>query len=165
MALLSKACIYGIRAAIYVAIEDGENKYIPISKIAKELYLSSHFLTKILQELTKKEILESYKGPNGGVKLIKPAKDVSLMEIVESIDGKELFEECALGLEGCGHYYPCPLHYSWVEHRESIKKLFMDENLYSLSESVKTAGFRLRAVDMNFIQKAGDKSKENTEIK
>ena len=87
------------------------------------------------------------------------------MEIVESIDGKELFEECALGLEGCGHYYPCPLHYSWVEHRESIKKLFLDENLYSLSESVKTAGFRLRAVDMNFIQKTSDKSKDKVEIK
>ncbi len=162
MALLSKACIYGIRASIFIAIEDGENKFIPISKIAKELYLSSHFLTKILQELTKKEIFESYKGPNGGVKLVKPAKDVSLMEIVEAIDGKNLFEECALGLEGCGHYYPCPLHYSWVEHRESIKKLFNDENLYTLAESVKTAGFRLRAVDMNFIQKAGEAKKEES---
>jgi Rrf2 family protein len=152
MALLSKACIYGIRASIYIAIEDGGNKFVPISKIAKELYLSSHFLTKILQELTKINLLESYKGPNGGVKLTKPAKDISLMEIVEAIDGTALFEECALGLEGCGHYYPCPLHYSWLEHREALKNLFITENLETLADSVKTAGFRLRAVDLNFIK-------------
>lgn len=153
MALLSKACIYGIRASIYIAIEEDESKFIPISKIAKELSLSSHFLTKILQELTKKEILDSYKGPNGGVRLIKPSSEVKLMEIVEAIDGKDLFDECALGLEGCGKLYPCPLHYSWVEHREAIKSLFTEENLKSLAESVKTAGFRLRAVDMNFLTK------------
>lgn len=152
MALLSKSCIYGIRAAIYVAIKHEEEKYVPISKIGRELNLSSHFLTKILQELTQREILASYRGPNGGVKLMRDPSEVKLMEIVEAIDGMSLFEECALGLEGCGMYYPCPLHYSWTEQRESLMKLFETETLQSLAESVNTAGFRLRTLDLNSIQ-------------
>ena len=162
MALLSKACIYGIRAAIFVAIEEDTTKFIPISKIAKELNLSSHFLTKILQELTKNGILDSYKGPNGGVKLIRPAEDVKLMEIVLAIDGDEVFEVCALGLEGCGRLYPCPIHYSWIEHKEGIKNLFKRENLKSLAESVKIAGFRLRAIDTDYLTNAIKKSTPTT---
>lgn len=152
MALLSKSCIYAIRAAIYVAIESEEDNYTSISKIAKEVHISAHFLTKIFQLLTNKDILASYRGPNGGVKLLKDPKDVKLIEIVEAVDGLAIFEECALGLEGCGMYYPCPLHYQWAEQRESLYKLFEDADLASLAESVQTAGFRLRTLDINGLQ-------------
>ena len=80
------------------------------------------------------------------------------MEIVVAIDGNEAFEICALGLEGCGRLYPCPLYYSWVEHREGIRALFNRENLKSLSESVKIAGFRLRTIDANFLAKELNKT-------
>ncbi|MDC1068767.1 Rrf2 family transcriptional regulator [Candidatus Kapabacteria bacterium] len=148
MALLSKSCIYGIRASIFVAIKYEEDKYLSIPQIANELQLSSHFLTKILQKLTIKEILLSYRGPNGGVKLKNNPEEVKLLEIIEAIDGLTLFEECALGLEGCGMYYPCPLHYSWSKHRESLMELFERETLKSLADSVNTAGFRLRTLDV-----------------
>jgi Rrf2 family protein len=152
MALLSKSCIYGIRASIFVAIKHEEDKFLPISQIAKELNLSSHFLTKILQLLTQKDILGSYRGPNGGVKLLREPEEVKLIEIVEAIDGLSLFEECALGLEGCGMYYPCPLHYSWAQQRESLMELFESETLKSLADSVNTAGFRLRTLDLQTLQ-------------
>jgi Rrf2 family protein len=152
MALLSKSCIYGIRAAIFVSLKHDENKYQSISLIAKELHLSAHFLTKILQQLTQQDILLSYRGPNGGVKLKKAPEQVKLIEIVEAIDGLSLFEECALGLEGCGMYYPCPLHYSWAQQRESLMELFESETLATLAESVNTAGFRLRTLDLNAVE-------------
>lgn len=156
MALLSKSCIYAIRATIYVAIEKQESDgFVSISKIAKEVHISGHFLTKIFQLLTNHGLLESYRGPNGGVKLIKEPKDVKLLEILEAVDGLGIFEDCALGLEGCGKYYPCPLHYQWAEQRESLYKLFEEADLESLAESVKTAGFRLRTLDINGLQEIG----------
>lgn len=163
MALLSKSCIYGIRAAIFVAIKHEEDKFLPISQIAKELHLSGHFLTKILQLLTHKNILASYRGPNGGVKLLREPEDVRLIEIVEAIDGLDIFEECALGLEGCGMYYPCPLHYSWAQHRESLMELFETETLKTLADSVNTAGFRLRTLDVTNFENP-EKSIEKIEV-
>jgi|APTNR8051073442_1049403.scaffolds.fasta_scaffold09244_7 Rrf2 family transcriptional regulator, iron-sulfur cluster assembly transcription factor len=146
MALLSKSCVYGIRASIYIASE-ADNGYISISQVAKELNLSSHFLTKILQELTSDNLLLSHKGPRGGVKFAKDTKEIKLIEIIGAIDGMDLFTECALGLEGCGIYKPCPLHDSWTAHREALRELFEQENLYDLSINVKNAGLRLRTLN------------------
>lgn len=146
MALLSKSCVYGIRASIYIASEH-ENGYIPISNVAKELNLSAHFLTKILQQLTSENLLLSHKGPKGGVKFARDTKDIKLLEIIAAIDGMDLFEECALGLEGCGVYKPCPLHDSWTIHRNKLKALFETESLFDLSENVKNAGLRLRTLN------------------
>jgi Rrf2 family protein len=146
MALLSKSCVYGIRAAIYIASES-DNEYISISIVAKELNLSSHFLTKILQELTNANLLLSHKGPRGGVKFAKDTKDIKLIEIIGAIDGLDLFTECALGLEGCGVYKPCPLHDSWTAHRGALRELFEEENLYDLAQNVKNAGLRLRTLN------------------
>lgn len=146
MALLSKSCVYGIRAAIYIASES-ENDYISISQVAKELNLSPHFLTKILQELTSVNLLLSHKGPRGGVKFARDTKDIKLIEIIGAIDGLDLFTECALGLEGCGVYKPCPLHESWTAHRGALRELFEEENLHDLAQNVKNAGLRLRTLD------------------
>jgi len=146
MALLSKSCVYGIRASIYIASET-EDSYISISKVAKDLNLSAHFLTKILQQLTNKNLLLSHKGPRGGVKFSRDTKDISLLEVISAIDGMELFDECALGLEGCGVYKPCPLHDSWTVHRNKLKELFEQESLANLAENVKSAGLRLRTLN------------------
>lgn len=146
MALLSKSCVYGIRASIYIASE-AEDSYISISTVAKDLNLSAHFLTKILQQLTNDNLLVSHKGPRGGVKFSRETKDIKLIEIIAAIDGMDLFEECALGLEGCGVYKPCPLHDSWTIHRNKLKELFEQESLADLAKNVKGAGLRLRTLN------------------
>lgn len=146
MALLSKSCMYGIRASILIAIKS-KGKYVSIKTLAKELNLSAHFLTKILQELTQKGILESYQGPKGGVKFVKATEDIKLIEIVAAIDGYEIFEECALGLRGCGILSPCPLHNQWSIYKAELRQLFEQENLAKLADNVKEAGVRLRTLD------------------
>lgn len=146
MALLSKSCIYGIRAAILIAVKDDDD-YVSIKDIASELNLSSHFLTKVLQLLTKKGILLSHQGPKGGVKFVKRTKNIKLIEIVGAIDGLGIFEECALGLRGCGALKPCPLHEQWSYYRQELKILFEKEDLAKLAENVKSAGLRLRTLD------------------
>ena len=145
MALLSKSCVYGIRAAIYLAFDSEEENasFIPISKIAKDLNISGHFLTKILQQLTSKDILNSFRGPRGGVKLNRPSSEIKLIEIVDAIDGLKIFEECALGLDGCGNYEPCPIHFQWSSQREQLKEVFETESLDKLSKNTKELGMRI----------------------
>lgn len=140
--LLSKSCVYGLRASIYLATkENGE--FVPIKKMSDTLEISHHFLTKILQQLTAKGLLNSYKGPNGGVKLNKPSGDINLLDIVIAIDGPELLTECALGLPGCGHQNPCPLHDKWTTTRESIRQMLESSSLHHLVERGKKEDLRL----------------------
>ena len=72
--MLSNSCRYGIRAVIYLASKSSSNKKPGISKISTTLNLPQPFLAKILQQLVKKKILCSTKGPHGGFALLKGSK-------------------------------------------------------------------------------------------
>jgi Rrf2 family protein len=145
--LLSKSCIYGIRASIYIASVEG-NQFISIKQVAEELDISFHFLTKILQTLTQDGIMNSYRGPNGGIMLARSAKDISLIEIVRSIDGNEIFTDCFLGLPHCGNPIPCPVHEQWATIRTDIAKVLSSTTLFDLATKVNVLGHRLSEKDI-----------------
>lgn len=142
--LLSKACVYGIRAALFLAARDKEG-YTSISSMGEKLEISPHFLTKILQQLTEEGLLESYKGPNGGVRLTRSGGDITIMEIVKAIDGDKLLTECALGLPGCGVQKPCPIHEKWADAREGIRKMLEGTTLNEMAKKGKDLDLRLTA--------------------
>lgn len=140
--LLSKSCEYGIRATLRVAMHE-DDEYVPIRVISGEVGMSAHFLTKILQQLTRAGIMKSFKGPKGGVALAKPASKVRLIDIVSAIDGPQLFEECMLGLPGCGQRKPCPLHDRWMVERGRLTALFESTTLDQLRSGTEESAFRL----------------------
>lgn len=140
--LLSKSCVYGLRASLFLASRE-QGEFIPIRTMSDKLEISFHFLTKILQQLTAEGILESFKGPNGGVRLTKPGSKVPLMDIVLAIDGSQLLTECALGLPGCGIKNPCPLHDKWAETRDAIREMLEHNTLTELVNKGKAENLRL----------------------
>jgi len=140
--LLSKSCVYGLRASLFLASnQDGD--YVSIREMSDKLNISFHFLTKILQQLSAAGLMESYKGPNGGVRLTKSGSKVNLFEIVAAIDGVELFTECALGLPGCGTAKPCPLHDKWAEARDGIRVMLEKTDLVELAKKGKKLNLRI----------------------
>ncbi|MGD9489743.1 MAG: Rrf2 family transcriptional regulator [Calditrichaceae bacterium] len=140
--LLSKSCIYAIRSALYITLEK-DRKYIPVREIAERLQISFHFLTKILQILSKNHIVASYKGPTGGIMLLKSADEITLLDIILAIDGPGIFEECVLGLPGCSHEKPCPLHHHWNEQRKTIKNSLQNSYLSSVAKRIKNEDLRI----------------------
>lgn len=146
--LLSKSCVYGMRAGLYLA-SHSNGQYTSIKEMSGRLDISFHFLTKILQQLNSAGLVESQKGPNGGVRLTMSGEEVSLYDIVVAIDGKELLTECALGLPGCGTGRPCPLHEKWADTRDGIRKMLENTNLVELAQKSKELNLRLTA-DGNF---------------
>jgi Rrf2 family protein len=136
--LFSKGCTYAIRAALLVTLKEmqEDRKFIPIRELAAELELSFHFLTKIMQILTEAHIMESFRGPNGGIGLARPAKEIALIDIVSAVDGLGLFSQCALGLPGCGEEVPCPLHETWARRREDLKKMLSKTTLATLAKDI-----------------------------
>jgi Rrf2 family protein len=142
--LLSSACVYGLRASVYLASKPNDS-YISITNISDELDISRHFLTKVLQQLTQAGIMESMKGPKGGVRLKNPGEKITLLEIVAAIDGMDLLTECALGLPGCGTAKPCPIHDKWADARDEIRKMLTDTSLHDLVERGKEGNLRITA--------------------
>lgn len=140
--LLSKSCVYALRGSLYLASKP-KGEFVPIRKMSDKLEISFHFLTKILQQLTAEKILESFKGPNGGVRLSRPGSEVKLMDIVIAIDGPQLLTECALGLPGCGIKNPCPLHDKWAETRDAIRDMLENTTLTELVKKGKAENLRL----------------------
>lgn len=142
--LLSKSCIYGLRASLFLASDRGDG-YVSIRQMSDKLDISFHFLTKILQQLTAAGLMESHKGPKGGVRLTKPGDQIALIEIVIAIDGPDLFTECALGLPGCGVEKPCPLHEKWADTRENIREMMEGTTLVELAKKGKEGNLRITA--------------------
>jgi len=139
---LSKSCVYGIRSVLYLTLEN-HRRYIPIKEISAKLEISFHFLTKILQTLSRAGFINSFKGPNGGVMLAKSPQMISVLDIISILDGDTIFEQCILGLPGCEEKTPCPMHESWSEHRNRLKESFRQTNLELLAYKMREEGLRL----------------------
>lgn len=131
---LSHSCIYGLRATVLLAGKQGDG-FTTIRELSDELDIPFHFLTKVLQRLTHSEILESYKGPNGGVKLNRNAADVTILDIIKSLDENFTVPECVLGLPIFQNHKICPIHSEWLELKNKIETMIETITIYELAET------------------------------
>jgi len=104
--LFSKCCIRALRSSGYL-IEEDENCYITIRELRNEPGISCHFLTKVLQQLTKQGVSKSKEGPDGGVKLVKNPDEVTFSDSMYSVDGSHIKMGCALDRPDCGELNLC----------------------------------------------------------
>jgi Rrf2 family iron-sulfur cluster assembly transcriptional regulator len=134
--MLSNSCRYGIRAVIYLAGQQLSGGKTGIIKISNDLGLPRPFLAKILQQLAKQKILSSSKGPHGGFSILKDPGKITLLEIVNSIDGKDVFTSCVMHNSSCEcvekEKKQCPLHEDYQKTRSDLIKLFSNKTIYEL---------------------------------
>ena len=142
--MLSNTSKYAIRAVIYLALFSTKEKKAGIKEISKELDIPSPFLGKILQLLARHHILGSSKGPHGGFYLNKPAIDISLMEIIELIDGSDTFNQCVIRTSPCSHEDPCSLHDKIAPLRREERMLFSTESIADLVTEFREGKDRIR---------------------
>lgn len=117
--IYSRSAEYAIRAFVHLA-QVPETKFTMVKQIAEQEEIPAHFLAKILQQLARKGLLRSSKGPTGGFSLRLPPEDVSLLNIVEALDGLQEYQRCASGLAECNDDMPCGMHESWKALRSRI---------------------------------------------
>ncbi|CAM3297645.1 RrF2 family transcriptional regulator [Rhodothermus bifroesti] len=140
--MFSRACEYGLRAVLYLATLN-HNGYISIREIGEQLQISVPFLTKIFQKLTQAGLMQSLRGPSGGVMFARSPEEITLFDVIVAIDGPALFTECVLGLPGCGEAVPCPLHERWKDVRNPIRNLFATTTLADMARRIREANLRL----------------------
>lgn len=135
--MFSKSCEYGIKAAIYIASEANGNRKIGIAEICKQIEAPLHFTAKILQILSRRHIISSQKGINGGFYLDDHQKKRAVKEIVEAIDGSHLFTGCGLGLKQCSETQPCPIHNQFKEIRDKLNIMMESTDIGTLASQLK----------------------------
>lgn len=134
--MFSKSCQYALQAVLYIGITIKEQKAVGLKAIAESQKIPQHFLSKILQELVKKKVLKSIKGPHGGFAFVKPTNKLYLSQVVEIMDGTDLFDRCGLGLKKCSDQSPCPIHAKFKLVKADIKELLTTKSVAELSEDV-----------------------------
>lgn len=134
--MISKACKYGIRAVVFVASQKEKSTKFGVSEIAAEVDAPEAFTAKILQNLSKNNIISSLKGPTGGFYATDNQLAQPVINIVRSIDGLDIFRECGLGLKQCSEIHPCPMHDQYKIAREALLKAFQDTSIGQLAAEV-----------------------------
>jgi len=130
--MISNTSKYAIRALIYLELYSSKEEKRGIKVIAEELNIPSPFLGKILQMLVKHQLLGSTKGPHGGFFLNKSAIDIPIMEIIEIMDGKNTFNQCAIRTAPCDYRNPCSMHHKLAPPREEMRRVFVTETIADL---------------------------------
>src|SRR5438034_9653195 len=83
---MTRASSYALHALVYMAAQK-HNRPIPSHIVAKPRGIPERFLLKVLKPLVSARVLASVKGPNGGYRLSRPPSAVSMLEIIEAVDG------------------------------------------------------------------------------
>ena len=118
MSLLSKTAQYALRTMSLLAAHEDR---LTVRELALSVDAPQPYLARIVMNLANVGLVDARRGPGGGLKLGRVANKISLMEIVSCFDGDSLFEDCFLGLPGCGeHHAKCPLHGEWGSIRKQI---------------------------------------------
>lgn len=135
--IFSKACEYGIRASIYIALQSLDGKRANLKDISGEIESPEAFTAKILQMLVKANIIESVKGAWGGFEVDKKRMTrIRLLDIVSAIDGKFNDKTCVLGLKECSHKHPCPVHDKYKYIKSDLLSMMQNTSLYEMSQGI-----------------------------
>ena len=136
--MFSKACEYGIRASIYIAEQSMLGKRVNQKEISKAIDSPEAFTAKILQQLSKNNLVHSEKGPSGGFTMDNQTIDkMKLSHIVFAIDGDEVYKGCGLGLKKCNEKKPCPAHDKFKIVRDELKKMLETTTVKELTFGLK----------------------------
>ncbi|MBZ5857412.1 RrF2 family transcriptional regulator [Flavihumibacter profundi] len=134
--MLSLTCKTAIKAVIYLASKFESGEKSGIKEIAEFIDASEHTVGKMLQTLVKAEVINSAKGPTGGFFITGKQKNQAIIKIIDAVDGKNVFEECGLGLSKCSATHQCPIHNDYKVVRDKFKTLCQQKKVSDLCDTV-----------------------------
>ena len=109
---------YGIRALIYLANHQGP--HAKAADIGAAMGIPTGFLQQVLQELQRARLVSSRSGPLGGYRLARAPADITILEIVETLEGPIETSECALRGGPCHWDDVCAMHWVWSAARSAL---------------------------------------------
>lgn len=120
--IFGRATEVAIQALVFLA-QQPAGKLTPTHEIAAAADVPEAYLAKVLQRLSAKGLVRTFRGSGKGIELGKAAGDIRTAAVVAAVHDRLNSERCILGLKACSEERPCALHREWLPHRAAIQKL------------------------------------------
>lgn len=140
---LTSAGDYAVRAMLDIARHHPEVR--TNREITEAMDLPRNFLSRILGTLVRHGILRSSAGPVGGYTLARPPDEITLLEVIEAVEGPVAADECLLGGGSCGWIQVCPLHETWSEAKGDFTSRLGDTTfggLAAIDRAIRAGDYR-----------------------
>ena len=135
--MFSKTTEYALRATLYITQTTKVDELVSLEDIAAAIGSPRSFTAKIMQDLTRNNILvTSARGPNGGFSLSEKSRQKPAKVILDIMGEFELLKKCVIGLSKCSETQPCPLHYEYKAIRQQLTSLFHDNTIQELAGKI-----------------------------
>jgi len=144
--IFSHATEYAIRGLSELAGRARGGMFMLDDLIAGTM-LPRDFLAKIFQRLVRAGILNSCKGRGGGFSLARAPHEITIMNVMEAIEGPQPVDGCAVGMGRCSDGMPCPQHHLYKPLRLRLKEYLTTTTLADLSASLKSKA-QLRSIQL-----------------
>ncbi len=135
---LTRGVDYALRGLVYLA-QQGQTKLVMANEIAASEGIPEYFFSKIFQNLAKSGIVNSFRGSNGGFVLARSAKDITILEVVEAIDGPMALNKCVDTPGVCEKSGSCALQQYWKEAQVALVSVL---GKYTLADAAADQGER-----------------------
>jgi Rrf2 family protein len=128
--LVTRETDYAVRTVLYLA--KNRDRTASVTEVAKAMHIPKSFLAKLLQRLVRSHILTSLRGVNGGFQLAQLPSEITLLSIVEAVQGPAGINVCAIDSKRCKLSSTCAVHPVWVEIRKEVEKRLKRETIGKL---------------------------------
>ena len=128
---ITRQADYAVRAILYLA-QMKHGCRAATSTIAREQHIPASFLAKIISQLSTAGLLHTSRGARGGVMLAREPKDITLLEVIEAIDGPIQLNECVRSDGVCMFEDPCPIKLVWCQAQEELVRRLKNTNFGQL---------------------------------
>ncbi len=128
--LVTREADYAVRTVLYLA-RNGE-RTASVQEVARAMHIPKSFLAKIVQRLVRSHILVSMRGMKGGFMLAAKPSEISLLDILVSIQGPTGINVCAIDSRKCRMSATCSVHPVWVQIRKDVERRMKKQTIAKL---------------------------------
>lgn len=140
--IFSRTNQYAIQALIYLATQPS-GQLLLRRDIARKLGVPPAYLAKVLQDLSREQLLDSFRGRDGGFSLRSGVAERNLLDILLMMNGPRVDRECLLGLKVCADETACPVHLKWKPVKQEMLDCLGNVTLIHLAQAVQSGQYRL----------------------
>lgn len=133
---ISRRTDYGIRVILDLATLP-ESQRASTREIAIRQNIPSPFLAKIISQLSLGGLVTTYRGAGGGVTLARPASEISLLHVIEALEGPIRLNRCLLEPDACPNNGHCPVHDVWARAQAELTALLDVTTFDALADSAR----------------------------
>lgn len=129
--MISKTAEYALRAAACMGSQP--DRPVSADTLAEQTKVPRRYLTRVLQDLCAAGMVRSRPGPGGGYELIRPTEQLTILDVIHTVEPIERIKSCPLGLKG--HTSLCPLHAELDRAYAATEEAFAGVTIKELVES------------------------------